>query len=871
MKFLTSCNNFAGRILKTRTLSINKKNHSLIKKFFSAASIISLCIPLGAQEISVSGIIKDSTTQEAIMYAVIGFANSDNGMLVDLNGRFTLKNTMGLKTLRVSCVGYTEQLIELANEQTHDMVIFLQPSATMLSMVTVGKKNIVKYSRKDNLAVEFMKKVIENKNSNRLEFKPYYQVERYEKLTTSLDNFNDAGKIFTKFPFLKNGIDTSEITGRPILNLSIKETFTDVYFQKMPKIKREILKAKRVEGVGKDLDENINQNVQELFKGINLYDNSIKLLLYDFVSPLSSTLAITFYKFFISDTVQVDEVECVQITFVPANPQSFGFFGDLYITLDGNYSLKKADLQVSPKVNLNFAQNLKISQTFIRLPDSTWVISEENLYVNLYLFKGLPDVLMHQYKSYRNYDFEETNHSEYHQPENKMAQDESVYKKTDEYWEANRPVPLNSKEAGMKKMFAQLRELSLYKSIVKVSGFVSSGYIITGGSKEKSYFDIGPLQSALSFNKIEGCHIKLGGMTTANLSKHLFVSGYAAYGTRDRKFKYNAKLTYSINKKKYHENEYPRNNLSFLYEYDIYALGANYHGAKDDLLVSWGVGAPITKMSYIRQMRLSYEKEWNKSFSSKIIIKNQTDHPTGTLVYMQNSAEPREIAKLTTTEIGIQFRYVVGGEAKDERAPLMSLSKYGTEFSLAHYIGIKKFLGGDYNYQHTELAVKTRVNLSAFGYLNTKVTAGKVWSKVPFPLLILPNANQSVLIQSDAFHKMNALEFIADQYIGLDLTYHLNGLIFNRIPYFNFLKLREVISFHGVWGSLSKKNNPLYSDGLFLLPEETNPLGKAPYMEMSVGIENIFKVLRVDYFHRLSYTEGVKRRGGVRFTFKLTF
>jgi len=229
------------------------------------------------------------------------------------------------------------------------------------------------------------------------------------------------------------------------------------------------------------------------------------------------------------------------------------------------------------------------------------------------------------------------------------------------------------------------------------------------------------------------------------------------------------------------------------------------------------------------------------------------------------------VSSLTTSEIGVQLRYVIGNVPYNGRNPDMNFSKDATEFVLSHLVGIPNFLGGDYHYEHTEFSVKKRVNLAVMGYMDAKLSLGKVWTKVPFPLLIIPNANQSITIQPDAFHTMQALEFVVDQYIGLNLTYHLNGLIFNRIPYVNLLKLRGVVSFNGMVGSLSDRNNPQKSSGLYLLPEETKALGKVPYIEMSFGIENIFKILRVDYFRRLTYAKESRWKGGVRFTFEFKF
>jgi len=203
---------------------------------------------------------------------------------------------------------------------------------------------------------------------------------------------------------------------------------------------------------------------------------------------------------------------------------------------------------------------------------------------------------------------------------------------------------------------------------------------------------------------------------------------------------------------------------------------------------------------------------------------------------------------------------------------VFNLSKDAPIFKISHRIGIKNVLGGDYDYQHTELSAEKRVWLSSFGHIDVQFKAGKVWDKVPFPLLIMPNTNQSITIQPDAFHLMNALEFVSDQYVSFNATYYLKGWILNRVPLIKWLRLREVVSFNGIYGGLTKKNNPTYTPGLYLFPDGTQPLGNTPYMEASVGVENILKILRIDYYRRLTYLDNPSiKKGGIRIALRFSF
>lgn len=836
--------------------------------------------PLTAQTITAaSGIVKDSISGEPLPFVSVLFKNSTIGITTDDSGRFSLQNNKGYTQLEISFLGYETRLITLKPGTTRsDLVVLLAPSSFEIDEVVVKPKK-EKYSKKDNPAVELIKQVIARKNKNRIEAQPEYRVEKYEKLTLSLDNFNpnlDKNKFMRKFKFIKNYLDTSEFSGKPILTISVRETLSDIYYRKNPYALKTFTKAKRLQGVDETMDEGgITTNLEEIFKSIDIFDNNINLLLNRFVSPLSSTLATSYYKYYIMDTVTVGNDRCIDLSFVPFNSESYGFTGRLYITTDGNYSVKKVLLNIPAKINLNFVEKLRIVQEFKQLPDSTWVIDQENTLVNFALAKGTQPLYAHQLRTYDKYEFSTLPDSVFKQLGNDIILPDAV-NKTDTFWVNHRHVPLKEKENALKDLLTQLRKVPAFNAIIKTAEILISGYIQTGKTRNTSKFDFGPMNTTFGGNRIEGFRMRIGGMTTANMSEHFFGSGYLAYGSSDRKFKYNAKLTWSFNKKAYHEGESPVNNLSVMHEYDLYTPGQNFlYTSKDNIFVAIKVGMPITKMSYIRKTMLAYEKEWLNNFSWKTWILRQNDEPTGTLEYIPNDGISLPLKSINTSELGIQLRYAPSEKAYNGRAgkeSVFNLAKDAPVFKLSHQIGFKDLLGGDYRYNHTEFSAQKRIWLSSFGHIDAVAKAGKVWSKVPFPLLILPNANQSLTIQPESFHMMNALEFVADQYVSLDLTYYLKGWILNRIPGVNWLKLREVVSFNGIYGGLTDKNNPLKTPGLFMLPDGTSPLGHTPYMEASIGLENIFKILRIDYYRRLTYLDqpGIKK-GGVRIMLRFSF
>ena len=379
--------------------------------------LLFLCLLCGisqytyAQSItSASGIVKDSITGEPLSYVSVLFKNTTIGAMTDDNGGFSLQNSTGHSTILISSMGYTDKEIKLRPGKKNDgLNVLLRPTSYELSEVVIKPKR-EKYSRKDNPAVELIKKVIAHKNDNRIESKDQYQVETYEKLSLALDNFNpnlDKNKFTRKFKFIKNYLDTSEFNGKPILTLSVRETLADQYYQKKPKSEKVIVKAKRMQGVDKSLDEGgISSNLDEIFQGVNIFDNNINILLNRFVSPLSSTLAVSYYKYYIMDTLDLSGTKCVDLAFVPVNSESYGFTGRLYVTLDGNYALKKVTLNVPSHINLNFVDKLRIDQEFRQMPDSTWVKESENTFINFYIINGTQQFYAHNTRSFNNYKFD---------------------------------------------------------------------------------------------------------------------------------------------------------------------------------------------------------------------------------------------------------------------------------------------------------------------------------------------------------------------------------------------------------------------------------------------------------------------------------
>lgn len=850
-----------------------------MKKIFVVVLLVTLYCSLAyGQSRSAGGIVVDGSTGKPMEYIAVYFKNTASGCITNSRGEFFVNDSSGADTLVVEAIGYEKQQIRLKKETNTGLDIRMKPANIELAGAVVRPKR-ERYKKKDNPAIALMRNVIAHKDSNRVESSDYYKCSLYEKLTLSLDDYTPNFEKKKKLNYLKEYIDTSEITGKPVLAVSIRETMGEFFYRKSPEERKTVRKASRHTGIDKDIDYqgNLATGLELLFTGADIFDNEVEFMMNRFVSPISSTLAISYYKYYIMGTVMVDGVQCTDLAFVPYNSQSYGFTGRLYVTTDGNYSIKKVQLNFPSRSNVNWIDKLRIDQEFSRTEDGLWALKREDAYVNLTVFEGTQGIFAHQTRYFTDYDIEPEGLGE--NPVFRMDGQLEVLPGAksydDRYWTDNRPLPLYKREAAIGKVSDDIMKKSSTGIWMRVLDAFVSEWVQTSGSRETSKFDFGPILSTVGYNYIEGPRFRLGGMTTANLSKRWFGSGYIAYGINDGKFKGSATLTHSFNDKFYHPNERPVNNLSASYTYDIYS--PEVIGEQHDIVTSLKAGT-VKKLQYIRKATVKYERQWLNSLKTSIWMENARYTPAtlpgpageGTLRYQMLSDQGTivDIPDIMSTEIGAEIRWAPGEKNFNSVSKFVNLDKDTPIFTLKHIVGINA-LGGEYYYNRTEFNAFKRFHLSVAGMLDAKFSAGKIWNSVPWPLLIMPAANQSFAYRRETFHMMNALEFVTDQYVQVNLTWHLKGMILNRIPLIKRLKLREMVVFNGIYGGLSSKNNPASAPGLFLLPDGTVPLGKMPYMEVGVGLENILRLFRVVYFYRLTYRDHdlswLGKWGGLRF------
>lgn len=847
------------------------------KILFCLVGLLCLFSLEGQNEIRIKGLVTDSVSGEPLPYVSIIVKGTTTGAATDLDGRFslTVPSSASGKMLEVSYLGYSTKQVSLKSGQS--LSIQLAPTGIALNEVVV-KPGRERYRRRDNPAVAFVKNVIERRDANDPRNHDYYSYDRYQKMVFAMNDYkpkkHEDGKT-GKFDFLVDFIDTLDV-GTTILPISEKEHFETVYYRKEPHSEKRLVKGDKSAGVDEVFSrDGIQQFLNEAFREVDIFRNNIPLFLQRFVSPLSS-LGPTFYKYYLMDTLEIDGQKCMDLGFVPFNSESFGFTGHLYVTLDSTYFVRRVLLNVPKDINLNFVSHMTIDQTFRREPDGTRLITKDDIRVNFKLSEKSKGMFAQRLIVYSNHSFEPDTAqlAIFEQPAPSITLKEA-YTQTDKFWEENRPQEGRRRNPNtVDKLMAKLRSIPIFYVTEKIVTILVSGYVPATKDEANNKFEFGPMNTTISGNAIEGARFRVGGTTTPQFHKRLTLDGFAAYGVRDKKMKYDALVEYSFIDRKQYRKEFPMHSIRFEYMYDINKLGQQYmYTSKDNFLLAIRRKRD-TRATYLRKAELTYTREHYNGISYSAVLRNKREYATPYAVFDRINADGSltSLDHYDMTELELNFRYGYNEKFYQTRNNRIPITFDAWVFNLSHVMGWKGFLGSSYNYQRTDIGLQKRLWFSAFGYTDIILKAGKVWTKVPYPLLILPNANLSYTIQPEAYTNMNAMEFINDEYASWDVTYYMNGLLLNRIPLIKKLKWREVFCFRGLWGHLSDKNNPAKSTGLFAFPEGSMTLGKAPYMEASVGIENIFKFLRLDYVWRLNYRDNPDiQTHGVRCTMRIQF
>lgn len=852
----------------------------------------------------VTGQVIDAKTRTPLDYVFVYYEGKNTGDQTDEKGHFVIKEDSTWKELTFTCMGYITKVIKL-DEYGHNknLKILLEPEPRTLASITVTATK-KKYSRKNNPAVELMRKVIANKKISDLRERDLFTYTKYEKMTFSLNEFTERileeGE-FKKLAFLKDHVERCPETGKLILPLTVSEAVSEHFYRKSPQSEKTLVKAKSDKGINELINtgEILTTMLKDVFTDVDIYKNECRLLQYPFKSPIADN-AIGFYRYYIQDTLVVNDKKVVELGFLPNNPQDFGFSGELYVILDpdSTFQIQKATLNIPRRSDVNFVENMIINIKFEELPTGERVALENDMLIELKLASWIKKMQVRRTTRTFDYAFEGIPDKVFKAIKGNQKVEPDANMQDEAFWQKYRKTELTQSENKISSFLQRLQEIKGFKWIIfGVKAFIEN-FIETSKDPSKNKFDFGPINTIYSYNHYDGSRFRISGFTTAHLHPHIFLDGYVAYALRSKNPYGMLKLTYSFNKKAYLHREFPKNNLVLKYYNDITEPYTKFMTTDKDNMFMAFKSNNITQYYHTREHSIAYDREWEDGMKLETTFTHTRNRAVDNLFFQPlGSFNGSDISSpvnnpeawrnnMTTSEFKVKWTFEPGATYINTKQRRLKINQDAPVFFLSHTVGIKGLLGGDYNYNVTEAGIYKRFWLGSWGKIDTDLKLGAQWNKVPFPLLIHPVANNSFILQDYNFNLINTWEFLNDRYASLMVSWDLNGKLFNRIPLLKKLKWREWIGINMLFGTLTNKNNPAVNfddPELFYFPGHFNSYGvyetntykmdlRKPYVEVVAGIHNIFKLFHVVYVRRLTYTDhpGINKNG-VRFIFRMSF
>ena len=797
-------------------------------KFLCLFLVVNYSLSLFSQKTIISGKVIDSETNEAIPYVNIGFKHSLVGTISETNGSFFLSTTKATDTLLVSSLGYELIRLPIVIGTTQTFEVKLVPKSIALDAVVVKPG--------ENPAFRILKRINEHKKQNNPDRLSNYQYKSYSKLRLDLNNIDQSLKdkrVLKDFDFIFGYMDSSEVFNKNYLPLLITETVSKIYKSKNPPVNREVIEAFKVSGIE---NKTISQFTGKMYQSLNIYDDFILFFDPGFVSPIAD-IGRLYYRYFLEDSAFIDGNWCRKISFRPKRKQERTFHGFFWVA-DTSYAIKKVQLRVSKDVNLNLLKDMIATYEYDQVNDTTWFLTSEDLIIDFNVAEKTYGFFGRKNAIYDSIRFDEPVPN----PVKRMTTDtyvlENKIDRDDIFWQQNRKTELTGEDSKVYTMVDSVKKVPLFKTLNTMVNMLSNYYIVMGP------VELGPYYTTFSSNVIEGPRLRLGGRTSNAFSTKIMPGGHIAYGFGDKKLKYGLYVTYMFNTN-------PRRTTTVSYFHDIRQLGKSENAFLDDnYLTSILRRNPNYKLTMVDQFNALYEHEWALGVSNTLKFNYQIIYPTEYVPF--NAIEggdtlsqaPLSSADITlSTHFSYREKFVWG---KFERKSLGS--QYPT-LDLDLTYGPKGVFGSSYEYYKIRLKISDKLETNPIGFLRYRFTLGKIFGTLPYPLLKLHEGNETYAYDPLSFNMMNYYEFVSDEYLSLFAEQHFQGFFLNRIPLIRRLHWREVVSGNILYGRLSDKNKSVMA-----FPEGLSGLS-VPYYEAGIGIENIFKLFRVDAMWRFSYLD----------------
>lgn len=803
---------------------IKNLTYTIIILLFSTIAI--------SQKTIVYGKVVDAVTKEPLPFVNVGFKGTKTGTSTDLDGNYRIETYYVSDSLQISFLGYTPKTFKVKKDVSQEINAELEESTTTL------KAAVITGSKKDeNPAHPILKNVIQNKKINNREKLDAYAYEAYNKVEFDINNLDEKfmnRKVFKKFDFIFDYVDSTD--DKPYLPIFITESVSDFYYTRSPKRRKEFIKATKISGVE---NNSVNQFLGDMYQNINVYDNSIQIFGRNFISPINFN-ALFYYKYYLTDSATIDGNWCYKLEFKPKRKGEMTFTGEMWIH-DTTYAIKVFEAEIADDANINFVNSYKLKHTFKQVEKEVWMMVLDESVADLSPIENDKQKGFYGRKttSYKNFIINSTLPDSVFDGVSNIDVLDGADEKDNAYWDTARHVLLTEKEKNIYQMIDTVKDLPVIRTYVDVISTIITGYKIWGP------IEIGPYTSFYSYNPIEGNRLAFGMQTSNDFSKKIMFKGLGAYGFLDKKWKYTFGTKFFITKT-------PRRLVEIDYTNEVRQFDRDYFSTySQNIISSFLRRNPYNKLVNVEGFNFSYYNEWFEGLSNTIRFQSfNLENITPILPFNEpiNDSTVNPINSIYNSEVSLSMRYAHNEKFVSGEFYRTSL---GTKFPVIEAefsMGLKDVFKSQYEYKKLKVKYRHWLNAGYFGYLSYRLEAGKLWGTLPYPLLFIHAGNETWGYEREAFNAMNIGEFISDEYISMNLEHHFEGLFLNYIPLLRKLKWREVASFKAIYGRLNDKHSQVFE-----FPSFSRSLQAKPYMEGSVGIENIFKVLRIDALWRMSY------------------
>lgn len=787
-----------------------------------------------AQGIRIHGNVRDSLTLETIPNADIVLLPSGEGTLTDVNGDFTLLSANGNDSMMVTFVGYKPYIYHIGNAPDQEVHVMLQEKENALAEVVIHAG--------EDPSIALMKQIIRHKKANNPDKLPFYSESVYNKVEVDLTNFGhmpDSTSKHNPFEFIWRNIDTSSDV-KPFLPFFLTESLSDYYFRKNPHSEKEIIKATRVSGVD---NESVSQFIGSFYQRFNIYENYFILFDKNFISPVSDVWNI-YYRTVLEDSGFIGSNWCYKISFFPRLKQENVFSGDIWFA-DTSFAIIRVSMDMDSDANINFLHRVSFYQEFSQINDTTWLLSRDKMVAEFNTLKNSTGFIGRRTAIYNNFSLDEAKADAIFRLPDDIIVSDTVVQNNDSFWQNRRPEELSPNEKKIYSLVDSIKKVPAFQTIQQVFLTLVQGYW------DLHYVEVGPYFKIFSQNEVEGVRLRLGLKTGDKISKRFVLEGYGAYGFNDAAFKYGGTFDYILAKK-------PRQKAGIGYQNDLDVNSDNVTDFGEDNILSNLYRRKNIPQKIIQEESeyFYYERDWIYGLSSHMSVTHTIMNPLFDMYYY-NIYDPDDTLskRVNNTEFSLQTRF-----AYHERFIYDGYwrSSLGTTYPIVTFtysMALRNVFDCDFTYHKFAFTFYDSFHTGSFGSTDYTIKAGKIMGRLPTLLLENPSGNETYFYSYNSFNLMNEYEFSTDTYAELFFAHHFDGFFLNKIPLLRLLKLREIVTYRLAWGTLSDQNkqlNAYYKEmpPYYLGNSAPYPL---PYMEAGVGIENIFKLFRVDAIWRLTY------------------